>query len=365
MVEYANSCILIFCHSFIAITLFIDSMIESSNKDTSTTQKYSRAKVWHYVPSLPIQVSDYFRSPFSLFAILKWIFNGWFPISERLVIVVLSVLSWVLFHPAIEACIELEFSWVAQIYIRNLFLLILVAGGLHLHFYIWRKQGDNLHYDSRPLARDNKKFSFKSQILDNMFWSIVSGVSVWSAYEVLMMWSMANGYIPMLLLPDDYPLLMLLIFLVPIWETLYFFIIHRLLHWRPLYRTVHYLHHRNTNVGPWSGMSMHPVEHLIYFGTILVHFIVPANPLLIIYHLQYYSLSAISTHTGYRGFKVGGLLILPLGTFHHQLHHRYFECNYGGLEIPMDKWTGSFHDGTDDSHQQFIAKLRHNAVSKG
>lgn len=35
-----------------------------------------------------------------------------------------------------------------------------------------------------------------------------------------------------------------------------------------------------------------------------------------------------------------------LGTFHHQLHHRYFDCNYGSLEIPWDKWFGSFHDGT-------------------
>jgi len=50
--------------------------------------------------------------------------------------------------------------------------------------------------------------------------------------------------------------------------------------------------------------------------------------------------------------------VLPLGTFHHQLHHRYFTCNYGGLEMPWDQWTGSFHDGTHESHQEFIAKRR-------
>ena len=37
------------------------------------------------------------------------------------------------------------------------------------------------------------------------------------------------------------------------------------------------------------------------------------------------------------------------GTFHHQMHHRYFECNYGSLELPWDKWFGSFHDGTVES----------------
>jgi sterol desaturase/sphingolipid hydroxylase (fatty acid hydroxylase superfamily) len=31
------------------------------------------------------------------------------------------------------------------------------------------------------------------------------------------------------------------------------------------------------------------------------------------------------------------------------MHHRYFECNYGSLEIPWDKFFGSFHDGTTEA----------------
>ena len=38
-----------------------------------------------------------------------------------------------------------------------------------------------------------------------------------------------------------------------------------------------------------------------------------------------------------------------LGDFFHQLHHRYFECNYGTIEMPWDKWFGSFHDGTPEA----------------
>ncbi|MEZ4621943.1 MAG: hypothetical protein R2867_41430 [Caldilineaceae bacterium] len=26
----------------------------------------------------------------------------------------------------------------------------------------------------------------------------------------------------------------------------------------------------------------------------------------------------------------------------HYLHHRYFECNYGEITIPLDKWFGTF-----------------------
>ena len=37
---------------------------------------------------------------------------------------------------------------------------------------------------------------------------------------------------------------------------------------------------------------------------------------------------------------------------HHQMHHRYFECNYGSLEIPWDKFFGSFHDGTVEADKR-------------
>lgn len=320
-----------------------------------------RKRPWHYTPTLPLLVSPYFRWPPDVVAVLKWIFRGWFPISERLIVLLLSILSWAYFHPALERCREFAPGWIAQIYLRNLALMIIVAGGLHLYFYTWRRQGDERRYDVRPFPTGNRVFTFRSQVRDNMFWSCASGVTIWSAYEVLMMWAMANGYAPTLVLPDDLPWLILFILLLPAWETFYFFLIHRLIHWPPLYRSVHSLHHRNTNVGPWSGMSMHPVEHLIYFGTVLIHFIVPASPLLIIFHLQYYSLTAATTHTGYEGITVGGKLILPLGTYHHQLHHRYFECNYGGLEIPLDQWSGNFHDGTPESHQRFLERRRQKA----
>lgn len=285
-------------------------------------------------------------------------FSSWFPVSDRLVVLGIAVISWLYFSPSIESSKELAFAWIAQIYIRNLALMFLVAGGLYCYFYVWRKQGDELRFDEKPPVKSHSPFTFGSQLRDNMFWTIASGVTIWTAYEVLMTWSMANGYLPMLDATQDWPWIILLIFLVPIWETFYFFLIHKLIHWPPLYRTVHHLHHRNTNVTPWSGFSMHPVEHVLFMGSILIHFIVPVHPLLLIFHLQYYALTAASTHTGYRGIKIGKNFVFPIGTFHHQLHHRFYECNYGGLEIPMDQWTGNFHDGTDESHKQFSQRQR-------
>lgn len=303
-------------------------------------------------------MSPLFRQPFDVRAIVSWLVKGWFPLSERLIILLLSLTSWFFFHPALMRCQVFQFDWIALIFVRNLALMFLVAGGLHLYLFIYRGQRDERRYDARPLIYNSRLFTFGNQVRDNMFWTCASGVTAWSGYEALMMWALANGYAPALVWPGDAIWLLVLIFLVPVWESFYFFLIHRLLHWPPLYRRVHYLHHRNTNIGPWSGLSMHPLEHVIHLGSVLIHWIVPANPLLIIFHLQYFTLSAATTHSGYEGIMFNGKKRLGLGTFHHQMHHRYFECNYGGLEIPWDQWTGSFHDGTSESHQQFLARRR-------
>jgi len=321
----------------------------------------SHTKNWNYTPPLPLKSSPYFRWPPDIIAILKWIWSGWFPVSEKFIIVLISIISWIYFHPTLERCKIFAADWIIQIYLHNLVLMTLVAGSLHCYFYIWRKQGDERRYDARPLAQNSKKFTFNSQVRDNMFWTLASGVTIWTAYEAIMLWALANGYAPSLSLPEDIFWLVLLVLLLPMWETFHFFIIHRLIHYSPLYQRVHRLHHRNTNVGPWSGLSMHPVEHLIYLSTVLIHFVVPAHPLLIVFHLQYFTLSAATTHSGYQGITFNNRLILPLGTFHHQMHHRYFECNYGGLEVPMDEWTGNFHDGTTQSHQQFMQRQRQKA----
>ena len=44
--------------------------------------------------------------------------------------------------------------------------------------------------------------------------------------------------------------------------------------------------------------------------------------------------------------------------FFHQLHHRYFECNYGEPEIPFDQWFGTYHDGTTASVRKIRERMR-------
>ena len=129
----------------------------------------------------------------------------------------------------------------------------------------------------------------------------------------------------------------------------HFYWIHRLLHVPILYKKVHFLHHRNVNVGPWSGLSMHPIEHFLYTSSLCIHWIVPSDPILVIFHMLWLGPGAAMSHTGYEDLLIKDKRRLALGTFYHQLHHRYYECNYGNQEMPWDRWFGTFHDGTENS----------------
>ena len=53
-----------------------------------------------------------------------------------------------------------------------------------------------------------------------------------------------------------------------------------------LYNRFHALHHRNVEVGPWSGLAMHPVEHLIYLSTLMVQWFIAAHPVNALFQLQ-------------------------------------------------------------------------------
>lgn len=314
------------------------------------------AKQWHYRPQVPIQVSPIFTWPPDPVKIAKWICDSWFLITERTILVGVALVSWFYFQPPLEQTRVLGFGWITEIYVRNLILMTTVAGGSHLYFYTWRRQGQRLQFDDRAFKKSSRAFTFGSQLYDNVFWTLVSGVGFWTAYEALMFWLMANGHAPLLIWSSHPIWFVALFFLTPLWISLHFYWAHRWLHWPPLFKLAHALHHRNTNVGPWSGMSMHPIEHLIYLSSVLIHWVVAAHPIHILYHMQFQTLTAATSHAGFEGMIINDKNRLKVGSFQHQMHHRYFVCNYGTLEMPWDKWFGSFHDGTSKSHERMMSQ---------
>ncbi len=324
-----------------------------------TDQAKSKPRsVWNHQPATPIPLSPILAWPPRPLSFLRWISRYWLAASS---VVLEFLMAWAVFallQPEWEALPTLSLDWIAQIWARNLALMILVAGGLHLWFYTFTAQGKKLKFDARDLAKDNGTYTFRNQVRDNTFWTLASGVTVWTVFEVLYFWAAANGYAPVLFWSDN-PLWFALWFvLIPIWASFHFYWIHRALHWPPLYRVAHALHHRNVNIGPWTGLSMHPVEHLLYFTSSWIHFIVPSHPVHVLFHFYTQSLNPPFSHSGFEGVVVGDRKRVEAGDFFHQLHHRYFECNYGTAEMPWDAVFGSFHDGSDAATETTRARKR-------
>lgn len=180
-----------------------------------------------------------------------------------------------------------------------------------------------------------------------MFWTIASGITVWTAFQLPVYWAMANGWAPAFLFPE-HPVWFVLMFpFLVVWSSFHFYWVHRALHIPWLYRIAHALHHRNVNVGPWSGISMHPVEHVLFFTDFLIHFVVPSHPIHVLFHGYTQATHPVFSHSGFDRLYMNDRERTKMGDFFHQLHHRYFECNYGTVEMPWGRWFGSFHDGSE------------------
>ena len=325
----------------------VGSMSRAMNKDDSAGQNKAP---WNYQPSIPIEGVPVFVWPPRPVAAIKYLLSRAYLFSIVLPFSLFALITWAYLQPAIVRCVTFEFSWIAQMYLRNLMLFVLIVGGLHLYFFTFKRQRKQLRFSGQELGCDERKFFARDQVWDNIFWSCISGVTLWTGYEVFFMWSYANDLLPFYLDWREHPIwFVLIIVAIPFFDSAHFYFIHRLLHWKPLYRVAHAVHHRNVSTGPWSGFSMHPLEHLIYLSNVLVHVLFASHPIHIFFHLQWNAIGAGVSHTGYESLTVRGKPMFYLSPFHHQLHHRLYNCNYGNGLVPMDKLFGSDHDGTDEA----------------
>eukprot|EP00878_Enallax_costatus_P028541 GHUV01030832.1.p1 GENE.GHUV01030832.1~~GHUV01030832.1.p1 ORF type:complete len:229 (+),score=52.04 GHUV01030832.1:309-995(+) len=117
----------------------------------------------------------------------------------------------------------------------------------------------------------------------------------------------------------------------------WFYWTHRLLHWRPLYRWVHWEHHRATSPSPFTGYAFHIVEALIVFANeVLVCFLFPIHMGL---HRIYHIATTMIHQAGHAGYELSpfiptleGIAAVLLSGLkgssavntvqHHDMHHR-------------------------------------------
>ena len=325
---------------------------------SSNTSSSSSRNEWNYHPEFPIDNNPLFAWPPRPMDTLKYYRDSWLVASEATVFLLMAWLTYTYASPTLATTAQLDWDWGLGIYVRNFLVVGIFTGGLHYYFFSKKAQALELKYTPQFLSRGGSRFLFNNQLYDNVFYTMVSGVAVWSAYEVMLFWAMAQGHISSITFAE-YPVWTIAALpLVSMWISFHFYLVHRLLHFKPFYDRFHALHHRNVNVGPFSGISMHPVEHLLYFSSLLIHFVLPTHPMHIIFHFYMLGLSAIVGHTGFDALLIKNKRRIALGHFHHQLHHRYFECNYGAVDMPWYVLIGTFHDGTPEARKKMNKRIR-------
>ena len=307
------------------------------------------AERWNYRPEGPVALNPLFAWPPDPVGVWNWYRGAWLQVTALTVCMLMAVLVWLLILPPLEEMASFAPGWMARVWLANLAPQILVAGGLHWWLYMRKGQGMRKKFERRDLARSSGNFTFRNQVHDNIFWTLVSAITVATVYQWGIFWAMANGLVWTVTWASAPVWFVVWMALIPMWSGLHFYWVHRLEHSPRLYARVHAVHHRNVNIGPWSGISNHWFENLLYFTTYWVHLIVPSHPLHLVFHAMFQQVSPVLSHSGFERVIVKDAEAAKSGDFFHQLHHRYFECNYGTSEIPFDKWFGTYHDGSAEA----------------
>ncbi len=144
---------------------------------------------------------------------------------------------------------------------------------------------------------------------------------------------------------------------------LYFYLIHRLMHQRGLYRRVHRVHHLSTNPSPLAAFAFHPLEALLEVSAVVVvTLLLPIHP----YALALWGLSIITFNVlGHLGFEVYPAWVTrsrwlwwlntPTG---HNLHHSHFTGHYGLYTLIWDRLFGTLHPAYADVWDRVQGQVR-------
>jgi len=305
----------------------------------------TRDKRGNWRPNDAIENAPVFIWPIRPMKFLRWLPSYFLP--WNLTFFAISVVFWFLLTPSRETLESVEWGWVIYLFARNSAIVILFYGALELRLYVKRRQGTHFKYNGKfPSEHPSDVFMFKSQNVDNIIRTFGTGLPIWTAYEVGMLWAWANGWGPWATF-SEHPIWLICFGLVlPILHEFHFYCIHRLIHIPVLYKWIHSVHHNSVNPSPWSSLSMHPVEHLLYWSGSLIHLVLPSHPLLMIYHLNIAGTGAVVGHVGFDKIETGEDGAFDTHAYAHYLHHKYFEVNYADGMMPLDRWMGTWHDGS-------------------
>jgi len=186
------------------------------------------------------------------------------------------------------------------------------------------------------------------QILREIRWSLASA-AIYGIPAGLAFWSWRHlGWTQMYLDPLEYSLwylpfsAMIYLFAQDTW----FYWTHRAMHWPPLFRLAHSVHHDSRRPTAWAAMSFHLIEAVT--GAVVIPaliFLVPIHIGMLGLVLAIKTVMGVTNHMGWEMFprwfvhsRFGNWVITAS---HHERHHEEYRCNYGLYFRFWDKLCGT------------------------
>ena len=201
---------------------------------------------------------------------------------------------WLFFSDGTWAteCATFRAPWVLEVLAFHLGCEATFVGGWHYSTYVSSaakglqpfKFNARHQYEPDAYEEDGARVGVLSSSTGHLQREIFYNTLGWlqsGCWQCLMTWAWASGALAVA--PDFASRLwpnLLGLHLITYWREIHFYWCHRGIHpwWDMrnglrqgdvgafLYRWAHSLHHKSHNPGPWSGLSMHPVEHFLYYS---------------------------------------------------------------------------------------------------
>ncbi|MCX7889699.1 MAG: sterol desaturase family protein [Rhodobacteraceae bacterium] len=316
----------------------------------------TRDKRGNWAPNAPLEVAPFWTG--NLAKTGRWLVGYVWP--HNTIFMAVTLVYWYLVLPDWEVMRTFGWGWILRIHLANSAGIFLLFGSIELIYYVRRRQGTRFKYNHKfPAENPSDVFWFKSQNIDNFLRTFLVSIPIWTAIQCFTLWCFANGFATWLSPQDHWLWLAVLVFLVPAIHEVHFFCGHWLIHQGPLYRWIHSVHHNSINPSPWSSMSMHPVESAFFFSEVMWHLLIPSNPFVAMFQLVSTAYGAVVGHIGFDKLELTDDRAVDSHAYAHYLHHKYFEVNYGGDGVvPLDKWFGTWHDGTREADERMKERFR-------
>jgi lathosterol oxidase len=203
-----------------------------------------------------------------------------------------------------------------------------LASAVFMFLYVWKRKKYwyakiQQRYPENKYIFHEIKYSFFTVII---FGLVISEIVWASKTRQTLIYYPIDKY--------GYPYYFLSIILMIVIHDAYFYWTHRFLHWKPVFKMVHKVHHRSINPTPFSSYCFHPVEALIEVGIFpLIVFTIPYHVSALAVFAVYTLVLNVAGHTGYeffpKGFATHKIWKWHNTPTHHNMHHKFTKCNYG------------------------------------